>query len=127
MELKAKKNRKGKYIVLSELDSIDEVVVEYECSKCPATFEENMDDLLQHYDSVHGNMKKQSKCFNCEAEFNEEKEFQKHVFSCQGTSLQETNPKPFHCSFCDYKSIKRRNLNAHIGTFMADNLHCKHL
>merc|ERR1712203_680240 len=43
MELK-----KGKCKIPSESDSVDEVVVEYECSKCPATFEENMDDLLQH-------------------------------------------------------------------------------
>ena len=57
------------------------------------------------------NMKK-SQCFNCEGSFDEEKEFQKHVFSCKG-KIQNDTVKKFHCSFCDYQSITNDFLIKH--------------
>ena len=55
---------------------------------------------------------KKSQCFNCEARFIEEKEFQKHVFSCKG-KIQNEAVKKFHCSFCDFQSITNDGLIKH--------------
>ena len=62
-------------------------------------------------EKVNKNMKKMQ-CFNCEARFNEEKDFQKHVFSCKGKIKNDT-VKKFHCSFCDFQLITNEGLIKH--------------
>lgn len=104
----------------------DTIVVEMGNLKCPfCRFKKNKPNmmwktLIDHVTTKH-NSKMRFKCNKCELVFEDIELLKKH-YSSKHNKRKQTDRNVFLCNYCDYKALKRENLDNHLKFAYHENM-----